>query len=68
MNSILFLTNKLVKSSEMFETLRLDDYRLQFFIIQCPPLNRNTLGQHNSENNNQMVQWYFVSRYNGTIS
>jgi hypothetical protein len=25
-------------------------------VIQCPPLNRITLGQHKSDNNNQMIQ------------
>ncbi len=25
-------------------------------IIHCPPLNRITLGQHNSDNNNRMIQ------------
>ena len=24
--------------------------------VQCPPLNRITLGQHKSDNNNQMIQ------------
>ena len=24
--------------------------------IQCPPLNRITLGQHKSDNNNQLIQ------------
>ncbi len=26
------------------------------FLIQCPPLNRITLGQHKSDNNNQIIQ------------
>jgi hypothetical protein len=26
------------------------------FYIQCPPLNRITLGQHKSDNNNRMIQ------------
>ncbi len=26
------------------------------FLIQCPPLNRITLGQHKSDNNNRMIQ------------
>ncbi len=26
------------------------------FKVQCPPLNRIALGQHESDNNNQMIQ------------
>jgi len=38
--------------------------------LQCPPLNRITLGQHRSDNNNQMIQlthiFCVLLRYNGT--
>ncbi len=27
-----------------------------YFHVQCPPLNRITLGQHKSDNNNRMIQ------------
>ena len=40
------------------------------FEKQCPPLNRITLGQHNSDNNNRMIQltnvFCVLFRYNGT--
>ncbi len=31
-------------------------------LLQCPPLNRITLGQHKSDNNNQMIQLTDVLR------
>jgi len=38
--------------------------------IQCPPLNRITLGQHKSDNNNRMIQlndvFCVLLRCNGT--
>ncbi len=38
--------------------------------IQCPPLNRITLGQRKSDNNNRMIQltnvFWVLLRYNGT--
>ena len=37
--------------------------------VQCPPLNRITLGQHKSGNNNRMFQltdiFFVLFRYNG---
>jgi len=39
--------------------------------IQCPPLNRITLGQHKSDNTNRMIQltevFCVLLRYNGTM-
>jgi hypothetical protein len=39
-------------------------------LLQCPPLNRITLGQHKSDNNNRMIQltniFCVLLRYNGT--
>ena len=43
---------------------------LASFEVQCPPLNRITLGQHISDNNNRMIQlidvFCVLFRYNGT--
>jgi len=40
--------------------------------IQCPPLNRITLGQHKSDNNNRMIQltdvFCVLLKYNGAIN
>ncbi len=39
-------------------------------VLQCPPLNRITLGQHESDNNNRMIQitdvFCVLSRYKWT--
>ena len=43
---------------------------LKFLKVQCPPLNRITLGQHKSDSNNRMIQLAYVFCvlfwYNGT--
>jgi len=43
--------------------------KIKFIQIQCPPLNRITLGQHKSDNNNRMIQLTDLVcvhlRYNG---
>ncbi len=40
--------------------------------LQCPPLNRITLAQHKSDNNNRMIQltavFCVLLRYNGTCN
>ena len=40
------------------------------YLVQCPSLNRITLGHHKSENNNRMIQltdvFCVLFRYNGT--
>jgi len=53
---------KLLRMSILCVTLFEDVCNLRFikkkitFLIQCPPLNRITLGQHKSDNNNRMIQ------------
>ncbi len=63
-----FLINKVYKKipKRFIKTLS----KSLIHMVQCPPLNRITLGQHRNDNNNRMIQLTKVScvllRYNGT--
>ncbi len=47
---------KLVIASTQTTKTKLTKVSLSKFIMQCPPLNRITLGQHKSDKNNRMIQ------------
>jgi hypothetical protein len=80
-----FVLSKFVKVTNLVTSFLLlvekFNYRfLNLVVVQCPLLNRITLGQHKSDNNNQMIQitdvfcvllrydWATISDYNKRLT